>query len=267
MGVVLFAGSIGVRVASAQTKSADPGLWPSCEPPWPADFHPSGPKFTARIAYRGQPISGVKVILTAGAPQLGPAVGDVVATGETDGEGVAHFFSVPPGLYEAHIDKALVGDSERIYVEQENTTEAALAIEWPSSAIMTRHLRGSIRSLQKSSPQNRIEPRPHRNVALQLLDLRTGNALATVLTDSEGRYEFTVERDGLYVMRVGEHEDPSINSYDIPVQVSKDADFDLMPGLLVNRVCGEAFLEFENDRQREENTPTPIAISRPIGLK
>jgi|SRR5215831_4110090 len=233
----------GVFVANAQISSPDQGRWPTCANTPPAEEHHSGPNFTVRISFREQPIVGLKVILGVVTTEFGQNAGEIIATARTDSDGIAHFFAIPAGVYRAHVEKALLAQSREIQVEADDASENRVDIEWPDSPTMTGNLRGRIFSWQKSSPQNRAEILPHKNVFVQLLDLRSGKPLGSVHTDSAGYYEFPPHPDGFYVLRVGEHTDPSINNYDSAIEVAQDGTHGDMPNLIVDEVCGNGMVD------------------------
>jgi hypothetical protein len=260
ISVLLFS-MIAAPLLRAQTLSADSGHWLNCDVVQLVDDHQSGPNFTVHVSFRGQPIVGVKVVLTGGSVDREHVTGSLIGTAETDSTGTAHFFAIPPGTYWAHVDKALLAESKRIQVQPDNPSEENVDIEWPASPMLTRNLQGRIFSWQKSTPQNRADLLPHRSVFVQLLDLRSGKPLMSVLTDSRGHYEFPEYPDGLYVMRVGEHEDPSINSYDKAIAVSTDSVQEHMPDLEIDQVCGKGLLEMADQPGRENKPSTQIAVS------
>lgn len=214
-----------------------------------------------RVSYREQPITGLKIILSVVSGEAGQNVGEVIATASTDTNGTAHFFAVPSGVYRAHVEKALLAESREIHVQADDPSEDKIYLEWPNSPIVTGNLRGRIFSWQKSTPQNRAELLPHKSVFVQLLDLRSGKPLASVHTDSEGYYEFPSYPDGSYVMRVGEHSDPSINSYDNAVEVARDVTQGDMPDLVVDEVCGNGLVEMMD--QADAQTAASIAPGEP----
>ena len=254
--IMFFAG--GSAGANAQTNSADIGHWLTCNVDWIFTDYRSGPNFTVRVSFREQPISDVKVVLTGEAAGPNQVTGRIVATGDTDSDGVAHFFAIPAGTYHARVDQALEAPSQQVQAEASDMT-AQVSIEWPNTPIVTRNVRGWITSWQKSSPQNRAELLPHQNVLVQLLDLRSGKPLASIHTDSQGFYEFPGHRDGLYVIRVGEHEDPSINSYDRAIEVAMDAGREHMPDLEVDKVCGSGLVEVQDETDQEKAADADIA--------
>ena len=244
MGLALFAGSGLVPKADAQTSSADTQpskRWLDCDVVWAVqDRDHRSSNFTVRVSFRETPISGVRVSLASENTQVWGG-GRIVATGETDSIGDAHFFAIPPGLYRAHVNEGLLASSAEIEVEAANTGADEVGIEWPAAPIVTRSLRGLLTSWQKSSPQNRSERLPLQNVLVQLLDLRTAKLVATTHTSPDGYYEFPV-RDGLYVVRVSRGEDPSSYAYDEAVQVASNASREQMPGLEVEDGCGSGLL-------------------------
>ena len=256
LGSVVFS---GVCAANAQTSSPDEGRWPTCAYTPLTQEHHNGPNFTVTVSFREQPIVGLKVILSVVRAEFGQDVGEIIATAHTDSAGVAHFFAIPPGIYRAHVEKALLAESKEIQVQADNASEDRVNIEWPDAPIATRNVRGWVTSWQKASPQNRSELLPHREVLVQLLDLRSGKPLASVRTDSEGYYEFPSRPEGLYVMRVGEHKDPSINSYDKAVEIAAESQLDHMPDLMIDTVCDRGLLAVADERDRQQEAAAVVA--------
>jgi len=247
--LALFAASGLVPNAGAQANSADSqqwGRWLDCDVNrLSAEHDQRSSNFTVRVSFRETPISGVRVSLATENPEVANASGRIVASGETDASGDAHFFAIPPGLYRAHADEALLASSAEVEVEAANaignTGADEVGIEWPSAPIVTRSLRGLLTSWQKSSPQNRSDLLPLQNVLVQLLDLRKAKLLSATHTSAEGYYEFPV-RDGLYVLRVSRGEDPSSYAYDVAVEVAASASAEQMPALEVDNGCGSGLL-------------------------
>jgi len=257
--LLLVAIAIGIPVAKAQMESPDSGHWVTCDSSWTIEGHTTGPNFTVKVSFRGQPIAGTRVVLTgerSDAPQSGS---EVLASHHTDSNGVAHFSGIPRGTYKAHLDRALLAPGQEIDVEASHPASNEFQIEWPEEPILTRSVRGWIRSWQKSSPQNRSELRPHGNVVVQLLDLRSGQPLASMHTNSDGYYEFYVPNDGLYILRIGEHPDPSTNSYDQAVEVAGDSIREHVPDLEVDRVCGRGMVRLEDESDRRKS---PILLTQ-----
>jgi hypothetical protein len=251
MGLALFASSVLVPKAGAQTNSADSqqwGRWLDCDVNrLSAEHDQRSSNFAVSVSFRETSISGVKVSLVSENAEAWGG-GRIVATGETDSSGDAHFFAIPPGLYRAHVDEGLLASTADIEVEAANTSADEVVIEWPSAPIVTRSLRGLLTSWQKSSPQNRSERLPLQNVLVQLLDLRTAKLLATTHSGADGHYEFPV-RDGLYVVRVSRGEDPSSYAYDVAIEVASSAGREYMPALEVDRGCGSGLLLLADETQ------------------
>jgi hypothetical protein len=248
LGVALFAAFIGgASSASAQTgtEAAHQSRgWLECDVDWIVGDHDHrGPDFTVKVSFRSQQISGVKVSLTRETAPLDEPGRFVVATGDTDSDGDAHFFAIPLGMYKAHVDEGLLSPNEEIEVETKDASSDEVLIEWPLDPIVTRSVRGWITSWQKSSPQNRSQRLPLQHVLVQLLDLRTAKLLASTYTSPEGYYEFPASEDGLYVVRVSEDQDPSPYAYDRAVEVTSHAHREQMPGLDVDNVCGGGLSE------------------------
>jgi hypothetical protein len=233
LSMLLFAVATADMAANAQTGSCTvTGLM--------GDHYHQSPNFKIKVSFRDHPVSGVKVVLTSETAQPSP---EVVATGDTDLDGTANFFAIRPGLYQAHIDQALLSPSQEIEVQANDGNAEEVRIEWPWSPAVTRSVRGWITSWQKDSPQNRSRRRPFARAAVQLLDLRSGKLLASTHTTTAGYYEFAVSRDGLYVVRVSEAPDPSGTAYDKAVEVARQADQESMPRLEVDHVCGGGLVE------------------------
>lgn len=249
--LALFAASGLVPNAGAQANSADSQQWErwlDCDVNRISGDHDHrSSNFAVRVSFHDTPISGVKVSLASENTEAWSA-GPIVATGETDSGGDAHFFAIPPGLYRAHVDEGLLASTAEIEVEATNSSNDEIGIEWPSAPIVTRSLRGLLTSWQKSSPQNRSERLPLQNVLVQLLDLRTAHLRATTHTGPDGYYEFPV-RDGLYAVRVSRGEDPSSYAYDVAIEVASSAGREHMPALEVDSGCGSGVLLLADETQ------------------
>jgi len=239
--VTIAAVTSGESPASAQTAAVDRDPQMSCTASWTiGDPYHQGPNFKIIVSFRDQPVFGAKVVLTDETAH--PSSG-VVATAETDPDGVAHFFAILPGIYQAHIDQALLSPSPEIEVQPNNSSAEEVHIEWPWSPAVTRSVRGRINSWQKDSPQNRLDLRPFAHATVQLLGLRSGKLLASTHTGTDGYYEFAVSSDGLYVLRVSASQDLSGTAYDKAVQVDRQASRDFLPPLEVDHVCGGGLVE------------------------
>jgi hypothetical protein len=257
--MLLFA--VAIAEANAQTASVDRDPSMSCSATGLIDNHYyQGPNFNISVSFHDQPVSGVKVVLTDETAQPNP---EVVATADTGRDGLAHFFAIRPGRYQAHIDQALLSPSQEIEVQANNGGAEEIPIEWPWLPAVTRTVRGWITSWQKDSPQNRLERRPFAHVTVQLLDLRNGKLLATTHASTDGYYEFAVTRDGLYVVRVSAAQDPSGTAYDKAVEVSQQAGRDSMPRLEVDHVCGGGLVELPDTIDQEDAAVTLASGSIP----
>ena len=232
----------GVLTAKAQAESGRVHKWRTCDvvhiisdTQHVALAQDESPNFTVRILFHEQPISGVKVALANREPDQAGAY--TVATGVTDSDGVAHFLAIPPGTYQAHVEGGLLAQSEEIVIEPGNTRSNEVHLEWPPAAIATQAVRGQISSWQRATPQSRSNLLPLAHVLVQLLDLRTAKLLASTHTSTAGYYEFSDVGEGLYVVRISEHPDPSINGYDKAVEVTRDAIRESLPSLVVDDGC------------------------------
>ncbi len=252
--MTLAAMTMGGVTADAQTAAVDWDRWSSCTATGLiGDRHHEGPDFTVRVSFRERPVSGVKVVLADETAQPSPGV---EATADTDPDGVARFFRIPPATYQAHIDQGLLAPSPEIEVEANNSSAEEIPIEWPWSPAVTRSVRGWITSWQKDSPQNRSARRPFARAGVQLLDLRSGKLLASTHTDTDGYYEFAVSSDGLYVVRVSKAQDPSETAYDKAVEVAWQASRDAMPRLEVVHACGGGLVELPDTIDQQDAAVT-----------
>ena len=253
LSILLFVLAIGGCKASAQRTTADEGRG-QCAVTWPVgDRYHAGSNFTVRVSFRDRPISSVKVVLNGETVLPNRIEAGVVATADTDSEGAAHFSAIRPGVYQAHIDQGLVSPNQEIEVEANDNSVGEVqqvrevAVEWPWAPTVTRSLRGWITSWQKDSPQNRSERRPFANALVQLFELRRGRLLESTHTDASGYYEFDISRDGLYVVRVSQAQDPSGTAYDKAVEVASQSATDPMPQLEVDHVCGGGLVELSDE--------------------
>ena len=258
MCLLLLAIGFPIPFLQAQTGSPDSGHWPTCNGDWIDHDRTTGPNFTVRVSFRGAPIVGTRVVLTDAVESV-QNNSAVIASHKTDSDGIAHFTGIPRGTYMAHLDQALLAPGEDVYVEANDNSSSEFQIEWPEAPIVARSVQGWIRSWQKSSPQNRSELRPHANVLIQLLDLRSGKRLASMHTNADGYYEFFTAKDGLYILRIGEHSDPSIDSYDQAVDVASDATLEHVPDLEVDEVCGRGLVRLEDPSDREKS---PVLLTQ-----
>lgn len=260
LGMLVVAVTIDGRTAKAQTALVDRNRWMSCTVTWlVGDHYRQGPDFDIKVSFRDQPISDVKLVLTDKAVQ--PSAG-VVTAADTDLNGVAHFSAIRPGIYQAHIDEALLAPSPEIEVEANRSSSEQVAIEWPWALSIARSVRGWLYSWQKDSPQNRSELRPFAHALVQLLELRSGKLLASTHTSIDGYYEFAVSSDGLYVVRVSEAQGLSGTAYDKAVEVARQASRDSLPRLEVDHVCGGGLVELPDtfDQQNEAVTAASASI-------
>jgi hypothetical protein len=263
--VTLAAVTLGAVTSNAQTALVDWDRWMSCTVTGLiGDRYHQGPNFNITVSFREQPVSGVKVVLTDATAQPSPGV---AATADTDRDGTAHFFAIPLGKYQAHIDEGLLAPSPEIEVEANNSNAEEVRIEWPWSPAITRRVRGQITSWQKDSPQNRSERRPFVRALVELLDLRSGKLLASTHTNPDGYYEFDISSEGLYVVRVSEAQDPSGTAYDKAVEVVLQASRDSMPGLEVVHACGGGLVESPDRIDRQDAAVAVASGSIPAEQK
>ena len=98
--------------------------------------------------------------------------GRIVATAETDFDGIARFFAIPPGLYEVRPDAALLIPHEEVEVEAnrvQNENEN-VDLEWPLWSTVTRNLQGTITVWDHSETDGDAVRNPLQNVQLDLFE-------------------------------------------------------------------------------------------------
>jgi len=71
-------------------------------------------------------------------------------------------------------------------------------MEWPERSIPARVLRGKLVTAEDLDDV----AKPFPNVEIELLDLRTSQLIETAFTNADGRYEFSTQESGVYVLRV-----------------------------------------------------------------
>jgi hypothetical protein len=228
-----------------------------CDVDWKMwELHRS-PDFTVRVSFRDQPLSGVRVTLTSEDPLPDGSGRHVMASHNTDPDGVARFSEIPSGRYIAHVNQGLLAQSQDVEVQDQSTSSGELRLEWPAAPIATRTLSGWISAWQRVTPQNHSRRIPLARVQVQLFDLRSGELLGSVRTSEEGYYEFPAASEGLYVMRFSEGQYPGVQGYDQAVEVASAAVRNQMPGFVVDHVCnsGLSLLNPKSDMQ-EPCVPT-----------
>jgi hypothetical protein len=208
-----------------------------CDVDWKMwELHRS-PDFTVRVSFRDQPLSGVRVTLTSEDPLPDGSGRHVMASHNTDPDGVARFSEIPSGKYIAHVNQGLLAQSQDVEVQDQNTSAGELRLEWPAAPIATRALNGWISAWERITPQNHSRRIPLAHVQVQLFNLRSGELLGSVRTDENGYYEFPGAGEGLYAMRISEGQYPGVQGYDEAVEVAPNAVREQMPGFVVDHVC------------------------------
>ena len=213
--------------------------WLPCDVSWAVGDHDhTSPDFTVRVHYRQQPVASVKVRLTSEEAEGQAADGRVVATADTDSDGNAHFFAIPPGLYEARVDAGLQAPRRDVEVEARLRRPAAVDLEWPSWPIVAQTAQGKISVWAQPLPEQDAVRRPFPFVDVELLDLRTARLLAVSRTDEGGNYVFPGVGDGLYVLRVDAGSNADMHEFERAIEIRLHAKRLRMPELQADKVCG-----------------------------
>jgi len=215
---VLFVSAIGAGMA--QGKAVDVHRWLDCDISRISSDNNSGPNFTAKVTFHEDPVSSVRVLLAREDSELDESAWSTVATSETDHDGIARFFAIPSGKYRIRVGGALLTPSEEITVDAEDPAAPEISFEWPEKYVQASKLFGRV----VLSHQATQKPMPHRNVLVELLDLRTARLLAQTHTSDDGAYEFTPSDPGVYVLRFNEGPDDLNSDYEqMAVEIRDDA--------------------------------------------
>ncbi|HKV80520.1 MAG TPA: hypothetical protein VJP02_20385 [Candidatus Sulfotelmatobacter sp.] len=243
---------IGSRTDGQVNADATPyRRWLLCDIGWLIGEHyRTASDFAVRLAYRSQVVPSTKIVLMIKRDKSNRSAGRVVATAETDADGVAHFFAIPPGRYEAHPDGELLVSYEEVEVEANRTAKEgeSLQIEWPVWSTVIQSVQGTMTVWDYSEANGEAGRSPLRNVQLELLDLRSAKLLGLTFTDELGRYAFPSIPDGLYVLRVDANP-ANVHEYERAVEVSAMAKRQNMPGLQVDKVCGNGLEEVVENKK------------------
>ena len=93
-------------------------VWLHCDVDWLFTPHEVGQDFKVIVFFHGDPIPAARIALNS--------AGSVVAETGTDFRGVARFFGVPPGHYEARVQGGLLAPGADVTVSAQGTERAAL---------------------------------------------------------------------------------------------------------------------------------------------
>ena len=133
--------------AQSQTVNSSYKKWLDCDVDWIIgdSTFVAGPEFSIRLSFRRNPITTARLLLGRGwTSSAGFSDMGVVATAETDSEGIARFFAIPPGTYTAIAENGLLFPSSvDIHVRSDVDPGKQETVEWPERTIPARALRGS----------------------------------------------------------------------------------------------------------------------------
>ena len=167
--------------------------------------------------WRGLPVPAARVHVS---PSIHSNPGPEELTATTDAVGIARFRNVPVGAYSATTDMPN-GEYVEITVVDSGSMQLVhpdLRLRWPNRDVV---------SAQRMSGRFASDtPKPLR---LALLKADSGEQLESVLTDSEGNFDFSEVPPGLYFIRVSRTFGKSFEG-DVPVSIeptAKNARLDL----------------------------------------
>ncbi len=215
-------------------------LWLRCDVDWLFTSHEVGQDFKVIVFFHGEPISAARVVLKSG--------GSVMQETDTDSRGVARFFGISPGHYEARVEGGLLTPGTDVTVSGKST-ERAIALEWPQNAVSVRRLNGRLTLVQKGNGTQ-----PLQNATVELMDLRRNELVTQTYTNVDGRYEFPGVASGLYVIRVhlpGSNESQA-DSYDMAVDVNERAIDEQLPAMSLEQSDCEGVKVTATDNQPDK---------------
>jgi len=233
---VLFFVVCGIACcAAAQTCGDENLLRPVCNNAARGNLHtPSD--FTAHVHFRMRPFVSVRVLVT---DLESGSYGRVVATAETDFDGMAHFFAIPPGKYQVRLDAPILAPRQDIEVVPGMNYAMEIDLPWPGWTPVARRAEGRMCTGEHPSAVEKPVRSALQNGQLELLDLRSGKLVAVTRTNQDGYYEFKHIRDGLYVLRVEADDEPGEHRFEQAVEVRSASDQGGFWPFEVNKVCGE----------------------------
>jgi len=233
---VLFFVVCGITCCAATQTCGDENLLrPACynaargNLPTPSDF-------TAHVHFRMRPFVSVRVLVT---DLESGSYGRVVATAETDFDGMAHFFAIPLGKYQVRLDAPILAPSQNIEVVPGIEYAMQIDLPWPGWTPVARRAEGRMCTWERPSAVENPVRSALQNGQLELLDLRSGKLMAVTRTNQDGYYEFPHIRDGLYVLRVEADDEPGEHRFEQVVEVGSASDQGSFWPFEANKVCGE----------------------------
>jgi hypothetical protein len=255
--LILFLCFSSQLTAQASADDAPRHRWLECDGSWLIGDHLyMASDFIVRLHYHKQGIPGTKILLSVSPKSGNVFSGRIVATAETDSDGIAHFVAIPEGLYEVRPDAELLIPHEEVEVEAnrvQNENEN-VDLEWPLWSTVTRNLQGSITVWDHSKTDGEAVRNSLQNVQLELFDLRTAKLVGQTATDDQGRYSFPSLPDALYVIRVDADQDPKAHEYERAVEISSTAKRRNMPRLEVDKTCGNGLSELVTPRKTTQSS-------------
>lgn len=185
-----------------------------------------GPDFSLQILFHDAPVTGARIELEHD--------GKVIATARTNSRGLADFSAIPVGEYHPQAADGLVFPLGRLVIKvvANHRLGERAKLEWPAETISVRTLSGRL-----TTSENVDDPStPLHDIKVELLELRTGKLIESARTNTDGLYDFSQTKPGLYALRVtpkplSDKDKPQ--SHDIAVELDPQALEGMIPEMKV----------------------------------
>lgn len=189
-----------------------------------------GPDFSLKVSFHGRPVAGTRITLNKAINASGDGV---VASAKTDPRGIARFHAIPKGRYYPYSSEGLLFPSgfQIVEVKTEHAHVKQVKIDWPSTALTIRNLRGRFGvSEDPSGPEI-----PLRNAIVELRDVYTAKLIESGATDANGDYEFATTAPGIYALRLilPKEGEPGFENRDLAVELDPAAEEISIPEMKV----------------------------------
>jgi len=167
--------------------------WLTCDVDVLVSIRDVQPDFSVKVAFRGTPMSRVKLALRAddGSETSSPKAATVRLT---DGSGIARFSAIPPGHYTLEVDEPLSPNFVDVRVIADAGKTDEVSFEWPDAVSDVRSVSGTLFS--------NVEGTPSKEARIELRDIRSLRVLEKTRTDSRGFYRIDSAAGGPYVLRI-----------------------------------------------------------------
>jgi len=188
--------------------------------------------FVVNVAFRTKPMAGVKLELEAETNSADESQPSPILL-QTDSEGNATFYSVPPGKYWLVVKETTPSYSSEVTVTPDAEPSERIKLEWPLVESTASHFAGTLHNdAQQAFP----------GALVQLLELRTSRVLDSTRTDAAGVYKLRPQHNGVYVLRFSPPGKPERHQ-DIAVELDDGSLNDQLPTLALQLSdCGDGLV-------------------------